>query len=198
MFFIFLSRDSLKKHDSNHIKIKMHPVLIIANTTNLKGRAMYGLYAVAAGALLVSFCMDREKTVQGIRKGTNKLVAILPGYLKLLILISVVFFISEPILVQYLGQENKLIGMATGLLLGSVTIMPGFIAYPLAGVLIQKGISYLVVASFVVSLMMVGVLTFPLEKSYLGARAALVRNGVSLVIAVIIALAIGLIYGELP
>jgi hypothetical protein len=43
-------------------------------------------------------------------------------------------------------------------------MMPGYFAYPLAGVLVNKGVTYMVVACFATTLLMVGVLTYPVEK----------------------------------
>jgi uncharacterized membrane protein YraQ (UPF0718 family) len=149
------------------------------------------------GALtLVSFLANREKTKQGIAIGIKKFRTILPNYLKLLILIAVVLFFAEGLIVRYLGQENALFGLVAGLTLGSATIMPGFIAYPLAGVLVERGVLYMVVAGFVITLQMVGVLTYPVEKEYFGVKATIVRNTVSFVIAAIISVAMGFVYGE--
>jgi len=39
---------------------------------------------------------------------------------------------------------------------GSITLIPGFISYPIASVLIREGASYAVVATFMTTLMMVG------------------------------------------
>ena len=82
-------------------------------------------------------------------------------------------------------------------ILGSITLMPGFIAYPMCGILLQKGVSYLVISAFTTTLMMVGILTFPVEKEYFGIRVALIRNVIGLIIAIVIAIAIGFIYGEI-
>ena len=158
---------------------------------------MLGLYIVTVVIVAVSLLLDRDKTIKGIKVGMKKFRKILPNYLKLLILVAIILFYSEGLITDYLGQENTLLGMLAGLSLGSLTMMPGFISYPLAGVLVKKGVIYMVVASFVTTLMMVGVLTYPLEKEYMGTRATLVRNGVSLIIAAIISLAIGVFYGEI-
>lgn len=147
--------------------------------------------------VIVSFVLDRDRTWAGIRGGAKKLGKILPNYLKLLILIAVVLFFAEGLIVAYLGAENAFLGLLAGMFLGSVTMIPGFIAYPLAGVLVDRGVLYMVVAGFVTTLMMVGVLTYPLEKAYLGARGTLVRNAVSLLVAAIISVVVGLVYGEL-
>lgn len=158
---------------------------------------MAGLYIVTGVLIVISMFLDRQRTLKGVKTGFKKFRKILPNYLKLLILIAVVLFFSEKYLTAYLGQQNTLLGVLTGLTLGSVTMMPGFIAYPLAGVLVSKGVSYAVTASFVTTLMMVGVLTYPVEKEYMGVRATLVRNGMSLLIAVAISIAMGIFYGEL-
>lgn len=157
---------------------------------------MIGLYIVTAVLVVVSFLADRARTVRGIRIGVKKFFTILPNYLKLLILIAVVLFFAEGLIVQYLGQENSLIGLAIALVLGSVTMMPGFIAYPLAGVLVERGVLFMVVAGFVITLQMVGVLTYPVEKEYLGIKGTVIRNTVSFLIAAIISVAIGIAYGE--
>lgn len=158
---------------------------------------MIGLYIVTGILVVISFIADRQKTLQGIKIGLKKFHKILPDYLKILIIVAVILFFSESLISEYLGQENTLFGLLIGLVLGSVTIMPGFVAYPLAGVLIEKGVLYMIVAAFVTTLMMVGVLTYPLEKEYMGIRATLLRNGGSFLIAVIISLAIGFSYGEI-
>jgi hypothetical protein len=56
----------------------------------------------------------------------------------------------------------------------------------------------MVLSAFSTTLMMVGVVTFPMERSYLGARLALVRNVTSLLIAVVVAVVTGLVFGEIP
>lgn len=158
---------------------------------------MFGLYVVTAILVVISLLVDRTRTLKGIAVGLKKFRKILPNYLKLLILVAIILFYSESLINQYLGQENTLLGMLAGLALGSVTMMPGFIAYPLAGVMVKKGVTYMVVASFVTTLMMVGVLTYPIEKEYLGVRATLIRNASGFVVAVFISLAVGVYYGEI-
>lgn len=157
---------------------------------------MIGLYVVAAISIGVSFIIDQKKTIMGLKKGWMKFSKSLPEYLKLLILISLVLLISEDYIIRYLGQDNVFLGLLSSLILGSITMMPGFIAYPLAKILVGKGVSYMVVAGFVTSLMLVGVVTYPLEKKYFGKRATLLRNMMSFGVAAGIAVLMGIFYGE--
>ena len=154
------------------------------------------LYVVAAAALIISAAADRRKTWKALKVTVKKLRRILPGYLHLLILLSFVLLVSDSFIVKLLSASNPWIGLSSALAIGSLTMIPGFISYPLAGVLLQQGVPYMVVAGFVTSLMMVGIVTFPVERAYFGVRMALMRNGVSLIIALIISVAMGIFYGE--
>jgi len=158
---------------------------------------MEGLYIVTGLSLLVSFLINQEKTIQGLKRGWMKFYKTLPSYLTLLILISIVLLLSEDLIIEYLGQDNIFLGLLFSLGIGSVTMMPGFIAYPLARILLQRGVPYMVIAGFVTSLMLVGVVTYPLEKSYMGRKATILRNIMSFVIAGLIALVMGIAYGEI-
>ena len=158
---------------------------------------MEGLYVVTGLSLFVSFLVNREKTIQGLKRGWMKFYKTLPSYLTLLILISIVLLLSEDLIIEYLGQDNIVLGMLFSLGIGSVTMMPGFIAYPLARILLQRGVPYMVIAGFVTSLMLVGVVTYPLEKSYMGRKATIIRNIMSFIVAGLIALVMGIAYGEI-
>jgi hypothetical protein len=45
--------------------------------------------------------------------------------------------------------------------------------------------------------MMVGFVTFPLERSFLGTKVAFARNAAGFVTAIAVAFAVGLVFGEL-
>ncbi|MGM0419984.1 MAG: hypothetical protein ACQEQG_03215 [Bacillota bacterium] len=154
------------------------------------------LYIIMAILLIISFFFSKEKTKQAVQLGKKKFMKILPGYLKLLVIISLVLLFSEDLIVEYLGGQNIILGSFLGLIIGSITMMPGFIAYPLAGVLLSRGVSYMVIASFITTLMMVGIVTYPVEKEYLGVKATIYRNTASFIVAALITLAMGLFYGE--
>jgi uncharacterized membrane protein YraQ (UPF0718 family) len=116
----------------------------------------------------------------------------------MLILVSVVLFlIPDEIISRYLGASNRYIGLLSASVLGSVILMPGFIVFPLAGILLTKGVPYMVLSAFSTTLMMVGVLTFPVEKAYLGVRVTIIRNIISFFIALIVAIVTGIVFGEI-
>ena len=76
-------------------------------------------------------------------------------------------------------------------------MMPGFITYPLCGLLLEKGVTYTVLSAFTTTLMMVGVLTYPIEKEYLGTKVTIIRNLIGFATALIVAAFTGLFFGEI-
>ncbi|MGM0438013.1 MAG: hypothetical protein ACQEQD_07045 [Bacillota bacterium] len=157
---------------------------------------MLTLYLIAAIALVISFFFNREKTKNALKIGWKKFNKILGTYLKLLIILSFILLVSDKMIIKYLGGHIPIIGLLVGLIVGSITMMPGFIAYPLAGILVDKGVDYMVVAAFITTLMLVGVATYPVEKEYFGIKATIWRNAAGFIIAAIVALSAGLLYGE--
>ena len=55
----------------------------------------------------------------------------------------------------------------------------------------------MVVAAFTTTLMMVGVVTYPVEKEYFGIKVTVMRNIISFFIALIVAVMIGIFFGEI-
>lgn len=71
--------------------------------------------------------------------------------LLMLALISVVLFlIPNETLIRYMGKDSGIEGWAIAALLGSLAYIPGFIAYPLCGILLKSGIAYSVIAVFII------------------------------------------------
>ena len=160
-------------------------------------KEMYFLYGITAVSLIASIIVSRKKTLQALTIALRRFLNLLPRFAVMLLLVSIVlFFVSDKIIAQYLGVENKYLGLLLASLLGSVTIIPGFIAFPLAGILLSKGVPYMVLAGFTTTLMMVGVLTYPVEKAFLGTKVTIIRNSISFFIALSIAVVVGIFFGE--
>jgi uncharacterized membrane protein YraQ (UPF0718 family) len=144
----------------------------------------------------VSFALDRKKTLAGFKRGWNMFKNVLLPFLSILILVALVLYLIPPdVISRYLGANSGALGFSIAAVVGSITLIPGFISYPIAAGLIEQGASYAVVATFMTTLMMVGVITLPLEMKYLGQRAALMRNGLNFIAAIIIGLVVGLVIG---
>jgi len=159
---------------------------------------MYYLYIATGLAVLISFIADSERTLKAFRMAVKKFVTILPAFLGMLIFVSIVLFlIPDRVISQYLGSSNIFTGVLFASFLGSITLMPGFIAFPLCGILLKKGVLYMVLSAFTTTLMMVGILTYPIEKAYFGTKVTIMRNIISLFIALIVAVMTGIFFGEI-
>ena len=120
---------------------------------------------------------------------------ILPTLLSVIIIVSVVLYlVSEEVLIEYLGNEAGLGAYVSAAAIGSVSIIPGFIAYPLAGILLKTGVSFSVLSVFITTLKMVGILTIPIEAKFFGLKTAILRNTLSLVGAILVGGSMALIY----
>jgi len=142
--------------------------------------------------LIVSLIVNRQKTWAGVKKGAVMFLRLLPTLILMLALVSVVLYlIPEEKLTKYMGEGSGIAGWATAALFGSVALIPGFIAYPLCGILVKSGVAYSIIAVFITTLMMTGFLTLPLEAKFLGWRVSIIRNIISLVAALLIGLIMG-------
>ena len=160
---------------------------------------MIVLYIITILLMVISTCVSPGKTAQALRITFRRFGKIAPAFVLMLALVSItLYLLPDHTIARMLARENKWAATAGALGLGSISIMPGFIAYPLCGILLDHGALFMVISAFSTSIMMVGVITFPLEKSYLGTRLTIVRNIVSLAIAIAVATATGLFFGELP
>ena len=159
---------------------------------------MYYLYIITGLTVLISLISSREKTLKAAKIAARRFVNILPAFLIMLVLISIVLFlVPDKVIVDYLGADNKFIGVLLASFIGSITLMPGFIAFPLAGILLKKGVLYMVLSAFTTTLMMVGVLTYPVEKEYFGMKVTILRNVISLFIALVVAVITGIFFREI-
>jgi uncharacterized membrane protein YraQ (UPF0718 family) len=156
------------------------------------------LYMLVGLGIAISLIASRDKTLRALKIAAKRFLNILPAFLMMLILVSVVlFFLPDEVITAYLGVDNRFVSTFFGSLLGSITLMPGFIAFPLCGILLEKGVPYMVLSAFTTTLMMVGVLSYPVESAYFGTKMTIVRNTLSFLTALVVAVATGWFFGEL-
>jgi uncharacterized membrane protein YraQ (UPF0718 family) len=157
----------------------------------------YILWIGTIGLLLYSYNKDKKKTFTALKKAYNKGIKILPRFLIIMSGFAfIVTYISPEMMHKYIGSESGIRGVITALTVGSISVMSGFAAFPLCAALKLQGIPYYIIAAFSVTLMTVGVVTFPLEKKFLGFSVAIMRNLLSLVVAVIVVIVMKIIFGE--
>lgn len=159
---------------------------------------MIYLYSFTGLAFIISIIMSREKTIKSLKIAWKKFLKIIPSFIMMLVFVSIILYLlPDDVIAKLLGMDSIIKGTLISSIIGSITIIPGFVAFPLAGILLEKGVSYTVLSSFTTTLMMVGIITYPIESKYFGLKLTIIRNIVSYIIAIIIAIIIGILYGEI-
>lgn len=150
------------------------------------------LYVLAFTALILSFVKSKENTILSLKKAWKSFENILPQFLTILLVIGIMLSILTPQQISaLLGSKSGWMGVFIAAVIGSVTLIPGFIAFPLAAALLNSGAGYMQIGAFVSTLMMVGIITMPVEIKYFGKKAAIIRNALALLFSFGVAFVMG-------
>jgi uncharacterized membrane protein YraQ (UPF0718 family) len=151
-------------------------------------------WAAAVILTIVSIIKDRKKTFSSMKKSRKMMGNMLGEIVAIIFLIGLIMTIIPPESIKnVLGSSNTFISTIVSAVVGGITLIPAFVAFPLVGSLVDVGASIVPAVAFLTTLTMVGIVTFPLEKKEFGLKFALSRNVLSFMFAVIIALAMGAI-----
>ena len=152
----------------------------------------YILYGLCIVLTLVSFFKDKEKTKRALINGIKSFENIMPQFLSILVIIGIGLTILKPETISTLiGNDSGILGVVLSSLVGSVIMMPTFVAFSTGNTLIQNGAGYAQVSALITTLTMVGVLTFPLEAKYIGKRCAFYRNFLAFLFSFVVAFFMG-------
>jgi uncharacterized membrane protein YraQ (UPF0718 family) len=150
------------------------------------------LYAATGLILLISFRKDRQKTKKALIKAWKALERILPQFLVVILLVGVLLALMDSdTILRIIGSDSGWLGVLLAAVVGAITLIPGFVAFPTAAMLLQEGAGYMQIAAFISTLMMVGVVTLPVEIKYFGKRLALYRNVFAFAFSFLVAGVIG-------
>lgn len=154
----------------------------------------YTFYSLAAIALVISFIKDKDKTKKSLIKAWKSFENILPQFIIIILSIGMVLsVVNSETISTIIGNESGFLGLFLATAIGAVTLVPSFVAFPLAANLLESGAGYMQIAAFISSLMMVGIITIPLEKKYFQTKATLLRNSFALIFSIIVGLIMGVI-----
>lgn len=152
------------------------------------------IYVFLAVLLALSIIKDRQKTRQAIMVAVKAIWKMAPGLLAIIGVVGLILGILPPVTIaQLVGAEAGFTATATAALIGAITLIPALISFTLAASLLRSGATVTTIAAFITTLVMVGFVTAPLEIKALGKKFTLLRNGFSLLAALLIALTIGVI-----
>ncbi len=153
-----------------------------------------GLYVVSAALLAISFFKDKKKTKMALKKAWKSLENILPDFLVVILLVGVLLAVISPeMIIKIIGPSSGWFGVVLAAIVGAITLIPGFVAFPTAAMLLQGGAGYMQIAAFISTLMMVGVVTMPVEIKYFGKKLTIYRNILAFIFSFIVAYIIGMV-----
>lgn len=144
--------------------------------------------------LVFALTRDRAKGILSLKVAGKSFLAIIPVVLIIILIIGLLLgFVPPSQILRFVGERAGMGGVLLVGVLGAVMQVPALISFPLAASLLQSGASIIAVAALITTLTMVGIVMLPLEIRELGKKMAILRNGFSFIIAIIIALIIGII-----
>jgi len=147
-------------------------------------------------SLAISLFKSKEKTILSLKNALKSLVGIMPYVIIIVLGIGLIQgFLSREIISGFLGEGSGFSGVFLAGLLGAILYIPAIVSFPLTASLIENGASIMVAAAFIITLTMVGLVTLPLEIKELGKKFAILRNLFSFIIALIIAIIMGVFLG---
>jgi uncharacterized membrane protein YraQ (UPF0718 family) len=154
----------------------------------------YIFYGITILLLWISFYKDKMKTKKSLKKAWKAFENILPEFLVVILIIGLLLaFLNHATISKIIGADSGWFGIVLAAIIGAITLIPGFVAFPTAAILLENGAGYMQIAAFVSALMMVGVVTMPIEIKYFGKRLTLLRNGLAFMFSFLVAIIIGLV-----
>ena len=151
-------------------------------------------YIIAILSLIISFFKSKEKKKMVLKKAWKSFENIMPQFLAIILVIGIMLSVLTPEQIsRFLGQDSGIMGVVMAAFIGAVTLIPGFVAFPLASALLHNGAGITQIAAFVSTLMMVGIITMPVEIEYFGKKVTIIRNLLAFIFSFIVAGVMGVI-----
>lgn len=146
------------------------------------------LYIIAFVLFLISYKKDKKKTKKALLKGWKSIENILPQFLGIILVVGLTLAILKPETISsIIGSNSGIFGVSLSAVLGSIAMMPTFVAFSTGNMLLQNGAGIAQVAALISTLTLIGIITIPLETKYIGKRAAIYRNILAFVFSIIVA-----------
>lgn len=150
------------------------------------------IWVITAILLIFSTLKDKAKTGQALKKALFMGKGLALSILAVIFAIGLVLALLPPShIADFISKQPLLLATTLAAAFGTITLIPAFIAFPLVGTLAHAGLGIMPSVAFLTTLTMVGIATLPLEKRAFGLKFALVRNSLSFIFALLIALVMG-------
>lgn len=132
--------------------------------------------------------MEKPRFGQAIIQSIKPLWRSLPVIVGAVLLVSLANSIIPKSWYGALFSQSAVLDSIVGSALGSVLLGNPITSYIIGGELLKQGVSIVAVTAFLVAWVTVGIVQLPAESIMLGKRFAIVRNVMSFVFAIIVAI----------
>ena len=150
------------------------------------------MYGITILLLVISYYKDKKKTKMALKKAWKAFENILPEFLTVIMFVGVLLAVLNPeVISKIIGNNSGWFGVIIAAIVGSITLIPGFVAFPTAAMLLQNGAGYMQIGAFLSTLMMVGIVTMPVEIKYFGKKLTILRNLFAFIFSFLVAYIIG-------
>lgn len=151
-------------------------------------------WGISIVLMIISLIKSKKKTFEAMKKSKKMMGNMIGEIIAIIFIIGLVLtFVPPDSIKNILGSKNPAYATLVAAIAGSVTLIPAFVAFPLVGSFVDMGASIIPAVAFLTTLTMVGVVTFPLEKKEFGKKFALIRNSLSFIAALFIAVIMGVL-----
>ncbi|MCD4711793.1 MAG: permease [Clostridiales bacterium] len=151
-------------------------------------------YILTFALLTASYFKDKNKTKKALKKAWKAFENILPEFLVVILFVGFIIAAMDPELIsKIIGADSGAMGVILSSVVGAITLIPGFVAFPMAALLLEGGAGYMQIGAFVSSLMMVGVVTIPVEVKYFGKKITIARNVIAFLFSFVVAIVMGVV-----
>jgi len=137
--------------------------------------------------------MQLKKTAA---QSIKPLIGMLPFLVGIVLLISLINTAIPKEFYKSIFSKNIFFDSVIGSSLGSILAGNSITSYIMGGEFLKQGVSLIAVTSFLVSWVTVGVLQIAAEAHYFGRKFTIIRNALSFVFSILVAVITVYIYGK--
>ncbi len=151
------------------------------------------IYLVVAGTLVVvSLWRSRAKTLQALKISGKIALQMVPILFFIFVLMGgLQALLPRETIAGLLGAGSGVSGALVAEAVSSFALIQPAAVFPFSGYLLQSGSGYAAIAGFVLSAILIGISTLPLESKLFGLRFTVARNLLTFLAIFLVSLAIG-------
>ena len=135
-----------------------------------------------------SMRIDKTSIIQALQRSKNQFVNILPILTGVILLIGLFNAFASKEILSSIFSGNTFKDLLSGAFCGSILAGNPINSYVIGGELLNNGVSLLAVTAFITTWVTVGIIQLPAEIAALGKSFALIRNTISFILSMVIAM----------